>query len=55
MFIDWDGKLELKKGRVSLKIIEENDVTKLQKIWHESDLTGSYFPWTANVAISSGT
>ena len=38
-----------------IKIILERDVTKLQKIWHESDLTGSHFPWTASVAISSGT
>ena len=42
------------KWRVSLKIIKEYDVTKLQQIWRESDLTGSNFPWTASVAISSG-
>ena len=37
-----------------IKNILEGDVTKLQKIWHESDLTGSHFPWTASVAITSG-
>ena len=65
MFIDSDGEFELKKdkflvillskGDFHSKIILERDVTKLQKIWHESDLTGSHFPWTASVAISSGT
>ena len=37
-----------------LKTIKEYDVTKIQQIWRESDLTGSNFPWTASVAISSG-